>query len=168
VQTSCGDSTMISSRVENKSPRLGGGFIVAHLNKIPAGKYRVRIKAETDCLIDEVDIRPAMDVGVGIVEKTHPMGHYDHLYDIKHSAFFDYTLDPATGQPLKEIPVVTGKGSVTIKNGIIKSGVKGVMSWAVQSTAADVKVVLDNVKIQTQGINATAVDVPQAAISRCT
>lgn len=168
VTTSYGDSTMLSTPVERKSPRLGGGFIVAHLNKIPAGKYRIRIKAETDCLIDEVDIRPAMDVGVGIVEKTHPMGHYDHLYAIRHSAFFDYTEDPATGKPIAGIPVVKGKGSVTIKNGVIKSGTRGVLSWGVQSTAPEVKVILDNVMIHNQGINATAVDVPQASITRCT
>src|SRR3989337_3707258 len=79
-KTRYGDTTMVSCPVEKRSPRLGGGFIYAHLNNLPAGKYRIRIKADTDCLVDEIDIRPAMDVGIGIVEKTHPMGHYDHLY----------------------------------------------------------------------------------------
>jgi hypothetical protein len=168
VMTQYGDSTLTSSPVLNKSPRLGGGFIFAHLNNLPAGKYRIRVKAETDCLIDEVDFRPAMDVGIGIVGKTHPMGHYDHLYEIRHSAFFDYTEDPLTGRPLPEIPVVQGRGSVTIKNGIIRSGSKGVMSWGIQSTAEEVKVVLDNVKVINQGINAIAVDVPHASITNCT
>lgn len=59
----------------------------AHLNNLPAGKYRVRIKADTDCLVDEIDIRPAMDVGIGIVENTYPIGHYDHLYNHVYSAF---------------------------------------------------------------------------------
>src|SRR5690606_33494343 len=142
-RTTYGDSTMISSPVEQKSPRLGGEFIIAHPNNIPSVNYRVCIKAETDCLIDEVDIRLVMDVGVGIVEKTHTMGHYDHLYAIRHSAFFDYTQEPSTGKPLEGIPVVKGKGTVTIKNGIIKSGTKGVLSWGVQSTAPGVKIVLD-------------------------
>ncbi len=57
--TSYRDSVMQSCPVEKKSPRLGGGFIYAHLNSLPAGKYRMRIRADTDCLIDEVDIRPA-------------------------------------------------------------------------------------------------------------
>ena len=63
-----GDTTMLSCPVEKKSPRLGGGFVYAHLNNLPAGKYRVRVKADTDCLVDEIDIRPAMDVGISIVE----------------------------------------------------------------------------------------------------
>jgi hypothetical protein len=64
----------------------------------------VRIKAETDCRVDEIDIRPAMDVGVGIVENTYPMGHYDHLYNSQLAAFFDYTKDVATGTPADFIP----------------------------------------------------------------
>lgn len=168
VVTEYQDGSKVSAPVEKKSPRLGGGFIVAHLNGLPSGNYRIRIKADTDCLIDEVDIRPAMDVGVGIVEQTHPYGHYDHLYEIRHSAFFDYTADASTGRPISEIPIVEGKGTVTIKNGIIKSGVKGVQSWGIQSTAKETKVIIDNVKVINQGINAIAVDVPQALITKCT
>ena len=48
----------------NRSPKLGGGFVFAQLRGLPAGNYRVRVRAETSgVLIDEVDIRPAMDVG---------------------------------------------------------------------------------------------------------
>jgi hypothetical protein len=91
VKTTYGDTTKISCPVINRSTQLGGGFIFAHLNNLPAGNYRVRVRAETDCLVDEIDIRPAMDAGIGIVGKTHPMGHYDHLYNRNHAAFFDYT-----------------------------------------------------------------------------
>lgn len=167
LTTTYADSTRVSSPMIERSPRLGGGFVFVHLNNLPAGRYRMRIKAETDCLIDEVDILPAMDVGVGIVGKTHAMGHYDHLYDFKHSAFFDYTADPKTGEPLTGIPRILGRGTVTIKNGVIQSAAKGVVSWGVQSTAEEVKVILDNVKIVNQGYNAIAVDVPQAAITHC-
>ena len=167
LTTEYSDTTLVSSPVINKSPRLGGGFIFAHLNRLPAGKYRMRIRAETDCLIDEVNILPAMDVGIGIVGETHAKGHYEHLYHNQHSAFFDYTADPATGRPVAGIPQALGRGTVTIKNGVIKSAAKGVMSWGVQSTASEVKVILDNVKIVNQGYNATAVDVPQASISHC-
>lgn len=165
--TSYGDSTMVSCPVENRSANLGGGFIVAHLNQIPSGNYRIRVKAENDCLVDQIDIRPAMDVGIGIVEETHPMGHNDHLFNQNHSAFFDYTGDVSTGKPVDGIPGVEGAGTVTIKNGVIKNGTRGVLSWGIQSTANDVSVILDNVHIITSGINTTAVDVPHATIVNC-
>ena len=166
--TDYSDGTRQSCPIEKRSPRLGGGFVLAHLNGIKAGKYRVRVKADTDCLIDFVDIRPAMDVGIGIVDNTIPMGHNDHMYEGRQTAFFDYTSDVSLSVPVKDIPRVKGKGTVTIKNGIIKNGAPGVISWGIQSTAEDVTIILDNVKIINSGINAIAVDVPQAIISRCT
>jgi hypothetical protein len=165
--TPYGDSLKQSSPLINRSPRLGGGFLYAHLNKIKKGKYRIVVKAETDCLIDELDIRPAMDVGIGIVEKTWPNGHYDHLYNSVFSAFYDYTADYKTGRPLDGIPVSRGKGTVTIRNGIIMSATETTMSWGIQSSASDVKIILDNVHIKTSGINAIAVDVPVATITNC-
>ena len=165
--TQYGDTTMVSCPIKNRSTRLGGGFVFAHLNNLPAGKYRIRVKANNDCLVDQIDIRPAMDVGIGIVEDTHPMGHYDHLYNRVHSAFFDYTEDISQSKPFPSIPVVEGTGSITIKNGIIKNGVVGIMSWGIQSTAKNVKIILDNVKIISSGINTTAVDVPYATITNC-
>jgi len=165
--TSYGDTTMVSCPVENRSARLGGGFIVAHLNNLPSGKYRIRVKAENDCLVDQIDIRPSMDVGIGIVEKTDPMGHNDHMYNRNHSAFFDYTGDVPTRKPVSNIPAVDGKGTVTIKNGVIKNGTIGVLSWGIQSTAEEVRIVLDNLKFVTAGINTIAVDVPHATITNC-
>ena len=166
--TKYADSTMISCPVENRSPRLGGGFVYAHLTGLPAGKYRVRIKAETDCLVDCIDIRPAMDVGIGMVENTNPMGHNDHLYNRVHCAFFDYTSDVATKKPLPGIPGINGKGTIVIKNGMIRNATECVLSWGIQSTAENVNIVLENLKITTSGINSTAVDVPQATITNCT
>jgi hypothetical protein len=165
--TEYSDSIMLSCPMEKRSPRLGGGFVYAHMNGIRAGRYRIRVKAETDCLIDHIDIRPAMDVGIGIVEKTHPLGHNDHLYERGHSAFFDYTEDVSLGKALPGIPAVKGLGTVTIKNGMIINGTTGVLSWGIQSTAGDVTIILDNVKIITSGINTSAVDVPQATITDC-
>lgn len=165
--TRYGDTTMVSCPVEKKSPRLGGGFIYAHLNNLPAGKYRIRVKADTDCLVDEIDIRPAMDVGIGVVEKTYPMGHYDHLYEATLSAFFDYTDNLLKSTPVASVPAVTGTGTVTIKNGVIENGVVGVLSFGIQSTAENVRIILDNVSIKTSGINTIAVDVPQATITNC-
>jgi len=94
----------------------------AHLNDLPAGKYRIRIKAVTDCLIDYVDLRPALDVGIGIVEEIQPWVNYNHLYSSFHGVFFDYTRDNDGSAPLPGIPVVKGKGTITIKNGAIKNG----------------------------------------------
>ena len=169
--TNYGDTTLVSCPVEKKSPRLGGGFVYAHLNKLPAGKYRVRIKADTDCLVDEIDIRPAMDVGISIIENTTPLAHYDHLiresYPPIIPAFFDYTGDIATGKPLPGLPHVEGEGSITIKNGVIETGAVGILSWGIQSSAANVKIILQNVKIKTSGISSGAADISWAGISNC-
>lgn len=162
------DGVKQSCPVEKKSPRLGGGFVFAHLNGLPAGKYRVKVKAETDCLIDHIDIRPSMDVGIGIINSVHAIGHNDHLYNSEHSAFFDYTKNTLLSTPKAGIPVVSGKGVITIKNGIIKNSTLGTITFGIQSTADDVSIVLDNVKVINSGINATAVDVPQATITHCT
>ena len=162
------NNTMVSCPVEKKSPRLGGGFIYAHLNNLPAGNYRVRIKAETDCLIDEIDIRPAMDVGIGIVDNTFPFGHYDHLHDgWPNGTFYDYTRNFSNGDPLEGIPVVKGEGTISIKNGVIESAVPGILSWAVQSTAANVKIILENINTRTSGISSGAANLPWASIRNC-
>ncbi|WP_341835001.1 right-handed parallel beta-helix repeat-containing protein [Chitinophaga pollutisoli] len=161
------DTAMVSAPVEKRSPRLGGGFVFAHLQGLPAGKYRVRVRADTDCLVDEIDIRPTQDVGVGIVGETWARGHYDHLYQSQFAAFFDYTADPASGRPLAGIPVAMGRGVVNIRNGRIESGSEGAISWGIQSSAEDVRLVLSNVSITTSGINAIAVDVTNATITSC-
>ncbi|MBS1610609.1 MAG: carboxypeptidase regulatory-like domain-containing protein [Bacteroidetes bacterium] len=165
--TKYSDTTMVSCPVENKAPRLGGGFVYAHLNHLPAGKYRVRVKAITDCFVDEIDIRPAMDVGIGIVEKTYAKGHYDHLFNSEFAAFFDYTKDVSSGTPVESVPGIQGEGNIVIKNGVIESGSVGIVSWGIQSTAKDVKIILENLKIKTSGINAIAADIPQATITHC-
>ena len=161
------DSTAVSCPIEKRSPQLGGGFILAHLKNLPAGKYRVKVKAVTDCLVDEIDIRPAMDVGIGIVEQTWARGHNDYFNRYRVTAFTDYTANAKTGAPIEGIPVVTGRGSVIIRNGTIENGTLGCVSWGVQSTANNVKLVLDNVEIKTAGINTIAVDAPQATIVNC-
>ncbi len=60
-----------------------------------------------------------------------------------------------------------GNGTVTIKNGVIKNASRGILSWGIQSTAGDVRIILDNLKFITSGINTTAVDVPHATITNC-
>ena len=166
-----GDGTKQGCPVENKRPRLGGGFVYAHITGLPAGKYRVRVKADSDCLVDEIDIRPAMDAAISIIEKTTPLAHYDHQYAETRPAtipaFYDFTEDMTTGKPLSSLPQVTGGGTITIKNGTIENGVEGIQSWAIQSSAEDVKIILENVNIKTTGISCGAVYVPYADISNC-
>ena len=152
---------------ENRSPKLGGGFVFALLHGLPAGKYRIRVRAETNCLIDEVDIRPALDVGIGVVEKTYPWAYYKCILDGDYTAFFDYTEKGTASVPVAGIPRVSGSGRITIRNGVIKSGVVGVRSWGLQSTADDVEIILENVRFEASGINTYAVDVPQAQIKKC-
>jgi hypothetical protein len=169
--TEYGDGMKVGCPVEKKRPRLGGGFVFAHLTNLPAGKYRVRVRAETDCLVDEIDIRPAMDVGIGIMDKTVPLAHYDHLIMESRPpvipSFYDYTEDMSKGKPLSSLPQVEGTGTITIKNGTIESSADGIQSWGIQSSANDVKIVLDNVKIKTSGISSGAADIPYADIKNC-
>jgi len=167
-----GDGKNQGCPAEKKSPRLGGGFVYAHLVNLPAGKYRVRVKADSDCLVDEIDIRPAMDAGIGIIENTVPLAAYDHVimesYPPTIPSFYDYTEDMKLGKPLSSLPQVKGKGTITIKNGIIENGTEGILSWGIQSSAPDVKVILDNVRIKTSGISCAAADIPYADIKNCT
>ena len=166
--TKYGKEGEVSCPAENLSPRLGGGILYAHLTDLPAGRYRVRIKAITDCFIDFVDIRPALDAGIGIADEVKPWVSYNHLYKDLNGAFFDYAGNDLHTELITEIPLVKGKGTITIKNGTIKNGTDGILSWGIQSTAKDVNIVLDNIKIITSGINTNAVDVPQAVITDCT
>jgi len=162
-----GRDEAVACPAESLSPRLGGGILYAHLSGLPAGRYRVRIRAITDCFIDYVDIRPALDFGIGIAEEIQPWVSYNHLFKDQNGAFFDYAGNDLHTELLKEIPVAKGKGSVTIKNGTIKNGTDGILSWGIQSTADDVVIILDNIKIETSGINTNAVSVPQAVITHC-
>ncbi|HPF01941.1 MAG TPA: hypothetical protein PLE95_01965 [Bacteroidales bacterium] len=155
-------------RGDSLSPRLGGGIPYVHLYGLPPGKYRLRIKALTDCIVDYADIRPALDVGIGIVEEIEPGVGYEDLYRSFHGSFYDYATTKGGRIPLSGIPVVKGKGTVTIRNGIIRNATEGILSWGIQSNADDVTVIIDNVKIVTAGINTNAVDVPQAVITGCT
>lgn len=169
--TEYGDGIRQSCPVEGKKPRLGGGFVYAHLTNLPPGKYRVRIKADTDCLVDEIDIRPAMDVGISIIEHTTPLAHYDHVvmesYPPVIPAFYDFTEDMATGKPLSSLPQVEGAGTITIKNGVIEGGTKGIQSWGIQSSSDDVTIILENVNIKTRGISSGAADIARASIDNC-
>src|SRR5690606_5053496 len=114
-----GTSQKVGSPAMNKTVQLGGGFAYAHFRGKPAGKYRIRIKANNNVIIDHMDIRPSLDAGVGIVEKTNTNAHTDHMHAGGYSpAFYDYTADFVNGKPLDGIPVVSGlaRGTVTIKN----------------------------------------------------
>ena len=148
--------------------KLGGGVVFALMFGQPAGRYRVRVRAvKRLCVIDEVDIRPALDVGVGIVDKTMPWAYYKCILDGDGCAFFDYTKRGAPGQPLDGIPRVTGRGTITIRNGTIRLGSKAIRTWGIQSTAAKARLVVENVRFVASGINTQAVNAPSATIRDC-
>jgi hypothetical protein len=151
----------------NEPPRMGGGVVFALIYGQPAGRYRVRVKAaKGECIIDEVDIRPAMDVGVGIVQEALPWGYFKALYDGNQPAFFDYTR-PHAGGPIAGIPVVSNGGKVTIRNGVIRGGTKGILSWGVLSTARRTRTVVENVKFQASGINTNGVRAALVDLTGC-
>ncbi len=170
--TRYGDGIKQSCPAEMKSPRLGGGFVYAHLCGLPAGKYRVRVRADNDCLVDEIDIRPAMDAGISIIEKTNPLADYDHVimesYPPTIPAFYDYTEDFSTGKPVGSVASVAGSGTITIRNGTIENMTAGIQSWGIQSSAPDVRVILENVRISTSGISTGAADILCTTIRNCT
>ncbi|MCZ7648259.1 MAG: hypothetical protein M5U26_23875 [Planctomycetota bacterium] len=153
---------------EQYHPELGGGVVFAHLHHLPAGKYRIRIKAETDCLIDECDIRPALDAGIAVVGAIEPYATYADVVKFYPCAFFDYNKTGAqAGVPVDGLPMVKGKGTITIKNGIVKAGTVGIRTLGVQSNAPEVTVLLDNVKIVNAGINANAARIAKATLRNC-
>lgn len=163
-----GDSQRPCCPEPERAPKLGGGVVFALMFGQPAGAYRIRVKAvNRDCIIDEVDIRPAMDVGIGMVENTLPWAYYKCILDGDGCAFFDYNDPTANGRPIQTIPRVTGQGKVTIQNGVIRLGSKAIRTWGVQSTAKGVQVVLDNVKFETTGINTYAVSALNGAMEDC-
>jgi len=154
----------------NRHPELGGGVLFAHMHHLPAGKYRLRIKAETDCQIDECDIRPALDAGIAIVGAIQPYATYNDLLKYYPCAFFDYNKrDAKAGVPAEGIPIVLPQraGTVTIRNGVIRNGFMGIRTLGVQSNAKDVTVVLDNVKIVNSGINSNAARLSKATLRNC-
>lgn len=136
-------------------PKLGGGGVIGLFHGQPAGKYRIVVKAiNRDAIIDCVDIRPAMDVGVGIMEKVRPYGYNKGLYDGELPSFFEYSSDKAkmSGTPVKGVPI-SKDGTVTVKNGVIKSGFRAVQSNGMVCSSANTKLVIDNVKFEAAGIN---------------
>ena len=149
--------TLIETCPQTGAPSLGGGFVFAHMYNKPAGRYRIRVRAETDCLIDEVDIRPSLDVGISIIENTYPTAHFTGILENKKCAFFDYTKFGSPGSPGYDRAKVSGNGTITIKNGTIKNEFEGIRSWCIQSTAPNVQLVLSNIKCISAGINTNAV-----------
>lgn len=162
-----GRERRISPPMVNRHPQLGGGVLFAHMHHLPAGKYRIRIKAETDCLIDECDIRPGLDAGIAVVGGIKPWATYDDALKWYPCAFFDYNRKDTRGIAVEGIPVVQGAGKVTIRNGVIRNGTVGMRTLGVQSNAREVTVVLENVKIVNAGINANAVRLSKATLKDC-
>lgn len=184
VEDAAGKPVVVQTKLPQKdiqtcpvtgNTNMGGGFVFAYLHGLPAGQYRIRVKAEgvkenkeqTDCLIDEVDIRPAIDVGIGIVGQVYPDASFENSLTIDHAAFVDFADPNDSSKPIASIPQLTGKGTVTIRNGVIKDGAKSICTWGLLSTAPGVKLVLDNVKFVQSGIDAVALETASASIKNC-
>jgi len=166
---SFGNKTRVTCPTEKYPPKLGGGTVYAMIHGMPAGKYRVRVKAiGRDAVIDAVDIRPAVDCGVGIVDRVNPWAYYKCVLDGDGPpAFFDYRKPGSTSEPAAGIPRARGEGTVTIKNGVIKAGFRTIQTKGIQCTARGVKTVIENVKLVSGGINANAVGVLQGVMKHC-
>jgi hypothetical protein len=162
-----GGGTRVTCPELDRAPKLGGGVVFALLFNRPAGRYRIRVRAvNRDCIIDDVDIRPALDTGIGVVGKIMPWAYYKCVLDGDDCAFFPLAreVDP---QRTEAAPVVAGAGTVTIRNGVIRSGVTGIRTWGILATAGEVRTVVDNVKVVSSGTNAYAMRICGGKITNC-
>jgi len=147
---------------------LDGGFVYAHFRNTPAGRYRVRIKAHANCLIDGVDIRPAIDAGIAIVGRTWIYSEYKQVVVDKHMpCFTDYTVEGSDSRPVDSIATAAGNTEITIRNGTIRNGFDGIQMWGIQAVGAGGVIRLENLRIISSGINTNAVYVPHAIIRNC-
>jgi hypothetical protein len=151
----------------NRAPKLGGGVVFALMFNQPAGRYRIRVKANNrDCILDDIDIRPALDYGIGVVEDVLPWAYYKSVLDGDDTAFFALSplVDPVSA---KSVPIVHGEGSVTIRNGTVRSGARGIRTWGLLSTAKAVRFRVENVKFVSGGINANAMRFAGGVVTNC-
>lgn len=163
-----GTKPRVSSPLAKQGPELGGGVLFAHLHYLPAGKYRIRIQADTDALVDECDIRPALDAGIAVVGSLQPYATYADVTQWNPCNFFDYNKkDAKAGVPVDGLPIVKGEGTVTIKNGTVKNGFPGMRTLGVNSNADGVTVLLANLRIVNAGINANAARLSKGALRDC-
>ena len=152
----------------NRAAKLGGGVIFALMFNQPAGKYRIRVKANNrTCIIDDVDIRPAMSCGISVVDEVLPWAYYKCVLDGDDTAFFDFS-PLVSAERAASIPIVSGSGAITIRNGTVKSGAKGIRTWGLQSTAKGVRMTIENMTFTASGINANAMRFADGSITNCT
>jgi len=174
-----GNTTRVTCPTVRGHTRLGGGVVYAMIYGRPGGKYRVRVKAEDkDVVIDAVDIRPAVDCGIGIVGSVNPWAYYRCVLDGDGPpGFFDYRKSGTVSTLMDTIPRVRKAGTVTIKNGVIKTGSRTIQTRGIQCIAPPrpdrntpppkIKTIIENVKIVCAGINANAVDALYGVMKDC-
>jgi len=152
----------------NRAAKLGGGVVFALMFNQPAGKYRMRVKANNrTCIIDEVDIRPAMSCGISVVDEILPWAYYKCVLDGDDTAFFDCS-PLVSAERAAAIHKVSGSGAITIRNGTVASGAKGIRTWGLQSTAKGVRMTIENMAFTATGINANAMRFADGSITNCT
>jgi len=166
--TRIGDQAYRSCPQESSSPKLGGGIPFAHLHHQPAGQYRVRVLADTDAYIDQIDIRPALDAGIAAIGETLPWAHYDAVVgDNPESAFFDYTEEGSASTPIGCLPRIEGTGRITIKNGAVRGGTRTIRSWGIHARADSLFFEISNVEFVASGINAHGARIPNGVVEDC-
>jgi len=150
-----------------RSPKLGGGTVFALIYGQPAGRYRLRITAaKGTCVIDDADIRPALDYGVGVVGDIQPWAYYKCVLDGDDCVFFDLDRN-AYPDRAATAPRIQGSGQVTIRNGRIRSGTRGIRTWGILHTAKSCPITIDNVEVVSSGTNSLAMRIACGTITRC-
>ena len=141
------------------SSKLDGGCVYAHFRGVPAGRYRVRVKAgDEDLFIDQVDIRPALDVGIAIVGDGWVYTQYSQVAWGGHLPVVrDYLVEGSYNRLLPTVTSAKGNTKVVIRNGIIRNGFRGIHTWGIISKGAGGTVELENVKMISQGVNTNQV-----------
>ena len=141
------------------SSKLDGGCVYAHFRGYPAGRYRVRVKAGDENLyIDQVDIRPALDVGIAIVGSGWVYTNYNQVAWGGHLPVVrDYLEEGSYNRLVPTVTSAKGNTKAVIRNGIIRNGFRGMHTWGIISKGAGGVVELDNLRMISQGINTNQV-----------
>jgi len=141
------------------SSKLDGGCVYAHFRGRPAGKYRVRVKAtKEDIHIDRVDIRPALDAGIAIVDSGWAYSQYNQVAWGGHIPIVrDYLAPGSYNKLLPTVANAKGNKKTVIRNGVVRNGFDGIHTWGIVCKVEGGVVELDNLKMVAAGINTNQV-----------
>jgi hypothetical protein len=163
-----GEKSYQTSPAEEVASKLDGGVCYAHFRLKPAGKYRLRIRAgDKDLLIDQADIRPALDAGIVARESGWVHSGYTQVAWSGHMPMLvDYLVEGSYNKLIDGVAKATAGSKVTIRNGVVRNGFAGIHSWAILS-GGKVHLEMANVKVVSSGINTNAVFGGKMTLSDC-